>query len=51
MTRKHFVAVAATVAAIECKAMRKERAETFAATFAQANPRFDRARFMAACNA
>jgi hypothetical protein len=51
MTRKHFVAVAATVAAIEDTAKRAEQARHCATIFAGTNPRFDRARFLAACKA
>lgn len=49
-TRKHFIAAAATVAAIEDEKKRKEHAEILAEQFAKMNPRFDRARFFAACN-
>ena len=49
-TRKHFVAVATTVAAITDKAKRRRLAEHHAAIFAADNPRFDRSRFLSACN-
>jgi hypothetical protein len=50
MTRKHFVAAAETVAAIENLERRKTAAHSFAKEFARANPRFDRVRFFTACN-
>jgi hypothetical protein len=49
MSRKHFKAVAETVAKITDAAMRQQIAELLAAQFAMINPRFDRARFLAAC--
>jgi hypothetical protein len=49
MTRKHFIALAQTVAAIETPAKRREQARINADICAQSNPRFDRARFLAAC--
>jgi hypothetical protein len=49
-TKKHFIAAAQTVAAIENETKRKEHAEILAAQFARENPRFDRARFFSACN-
>jgi hypothetical protein len=49
-TRKHFVAVAQTVAAITDPRKRAELAQHHAAIFAADNPRFDRARFLSACN-
>jgi len=50
MSRKHFREVAAQIAesrAPLCE--RRKLADTFAAMFAKANPRFDRARFLSAC--
>ena len=49
MTRKHFKAIAATVSAIADLAERQKQAEFQANICAQTNPRFDRARFLAAC--
>jgi hypothetical protein len=49
MTKKTFVAVAATVAKIENLVARRAAAENFCVLFAKENPRFDRARFLAAC--
>ena len=48
-TRKHFIAAANAVAAISDLKKRREMAEHHAALFAAENPRFDRARFFAAC--
>jgi hypothetical protein len=48
-TRKHFVIVAALVAAITPAKKRAEFAAHHAAIFAAENPRFDRSRFLAAC--
>jgi len=49
MTKKHFIAMAAAIAKIKPKNKRKQLAEFNASEFAKFNPRFDRARFMAAC--
>lgn len=49
MTRKHFILAAATIKCIENLDERRKMAEFNAAQFAKANPRFDRARFLAAC--
>ena len=48
-TRKRFVAVAAQIAKIRTVSARKAEAEKFASVFAGENPRFDKARFFAAC--
>lgn len=49
MSRKHFVAIAAGIAAIADSKARKQAAYTLADTLASTNPRFNRARFLAAC--
>lgn len=49
-TRKHFIAAAELISRIENPAERKALAEHNATLFAKDNPRFDKARFMAACN-
>ena len=49
MSRKHFVAAAKVIAAIENLEKRKEMAEFQARLFAADNPRFDYMRFYAAC--
>jgi len=55
MTRKHFEAVAATIRKEWTAAPSHEHpaisriAQSMASTFAEVNPRFDRARFMDAC--
>lgn len=49
MTRKHFILIAETVAKIVNPIERREMAEHNAKICAKANPRFDRARFFAAC--
>jgi hypothetical protein len=48
-TRKHFIAVAATVSAIADKNERQKQAEFQAQIFAADNPRFDKGRFLSAC--
>ena len=50
MTRKHFRLIAAIIAKIENTTERRVMAELNAVTCARANPRFDRAKFFAACN-
>ena len=50
MSRKHFIALAAAVAAIADSANRRNVAELLAAVCASANPRFNRQRFYNACN-
>jgi hypothetical protein len=49
VSRKHFQQVANTVRAIENPKKRQEFADHHAALFSQRNPRFDHARFHAAC--
>lgn len=49
MTRKHFILVAEAIKRIENPTERREMAEFNANNFAKLNPRFDRARFFAAC--
>lgn len=49
MSRKHFIALAAAVAAIADTANRKQVAELLAAVCAAANPRFCRSRWYRAC--
>lgn len=49
MTRKHFAAIAAIVAQITVPNNRRETAHRFADWLKGDNPRFDRARFLAAC--
>jgi hypothetical protein len=49
LTRKTFIAVAATVSAIADKNEREKQANIQAIIFAANNPRFDLARFRAAC--
>jgi hypothetical protein len=51
ITRKTFVAVAATVSKLPSFTDRRQQAKTFADMFSAENPRFDRFRFFAACNA
>lgn len=50
MSRKHFQLFAETIAKIEDKTKRREQAETVAIVCTQANDRFNRAKFFAACN-
>jgi hypothetical protein len=50
MTRKHFRLIAAIIAKIENISERKAMAELNAVTCARSNPRFNRAKFFAACN-
>lgn len=49
MTKKHFIQVAKDIAALSNRKTAKMHAEFNANIFAKANPRFDRARFLAAC--
>lgn len=51
MSRKDYRAIAASFARVpaESKVLVREIAETLAHQLARDNPRFDRARFMAAC--
>jgi len=48
MTKKHFVAIAAAIAAIGNIVDRQDAAHAIADIAADANPRFDRARFLKA---
>lgn len=50
LTRKDFVIVAEIIAKLEDPTERKEMAEKHAVAFKKNNPRFDRSRFMTACN-
>lgn len=50
MTRKHFKLIAETVSKIKNKDERRKQAELQAQICREANPRFDRQRFFAACN-
>jgi hypothetical protein len=49
MSRKHFKAIAAAIAAILDPSDRRRIAEALADVCRESNPRFDRARFLAAC--
>ena len=49
-TKKDFIQAAKTILEIENSKKRKEIAEAYCTTFSQSNPRFDRAKFMTACN-
>jgi hypothetical protein len=49
MTRKHFREMAARLLAVADVASRREAAEAFASVAVKTNPRFDRAKFFAAC--
>lgn len=49
MSRKHFRSAAESIAKVKDATDKRTLAEAFAVQFSQANPRFDRARFMAAC--
>lgn len=50
MSKKHFEKAAAQIAAIGDNIMRRVLAEHFAHFFGWFNAKFDRAKFMAACN-
>jgi len=50
-TKQHFQVCAEMCATIKDEEERKDRAEWLASNFASSNPRFDRDRFMVACNA
>jgi hypothetical protein len=50
MTKQHFIAVADALSKIPDQAQRGAAAEALAGVFARANPRFDKQRFMDACN-
>lgn len=54
MTKKHFQIIAETIAAMpsfapNLRAQKESCARAFADRLARENPRFDRARFLAAC--
>ena len=49
MTKQHFIALAAEIARIPDMTSRKAAAEAVAAVAFQFNPRFDAAKFSAAC--
>lgn len=49
MTRKHFRQMATEVAAMADRTAARYMAESLAGMFSAANPRFNRALFMAAC--
>ena len=49
MTRKHFIIIAATVAHIADPDTRKHMTDTWVAVLSGENPRFDAAKFRAAC--
>ena len=51
MSKKHFVALAAEIAAIQPTEARQLAAEAVARVAARFNPAFDLDRFMSACNA
>ena len=49
MTRKHFILVAEIIKRIESLDERRKMAEFNAGRFANLNPRFNKAKFLAAC--
>jgi len=49
MTRKHFIALAKAISQIANMVDRQNTAHLVADVCRQANPNFDRARFLAAC--
>jgi hypothetical protein len=49
-TRKHFSMAANTIKAIKDPEERARHAESHASVYSKANPRFDRSKFMAACD-
>lgn len=49
MQHRHFACIAAIIAGIENVKERDKTAQRFADAFAGGNPRFDRARFLRAC--
>lgn len=49
MSRKHFVALAETIARIENNEVREQTARAVASVCAECNGRFDRGRFLRAC--
>jgi len=50
-TKKDFIQAAKTISEIENSEKRKEIAESYCVTFSRINPRFDKQRFLIACNA
>jgi len=50
-TRQHFIAAAHTVSLMANPAERARTARELCRTFSASNPRFDRARFLSACEA
>lgn len=50
MQHRHFATVATIIRALPDAGLRADVAEHFADSLASSNPRFDRARFLAACN-
>lgn len=51
MSKKHFEILAAEIRQIADNAAREQAAHVVARACARINPRFDMARFLAACNA
>ena len=51
MTRKHFVLIAEVISRMENDKARYDVASDMAYELSTVNPRFERARFMSACNA
>lgn len=49
MSRKHFIQLALAIKAISNEGERRRTAELIATVCQSSNPRFDRARFLAAC--
>ncbi len=49
MTRKHFILIAQTVALVADPDARAQMADTWVTVLAGENPRFDAAKFRAAC--
>lgn len=49
MTRKHFIQMANIIKANQDLSVRKQSAEDFARMAKQANPRFDKEKFLKAC--
>ncbi len=50
MTKKHFIATAKDIAALANRKNAKVHAKFMASQFAKMNPRFDKSRFLTACN-
>ena len=49
MTKKDYELIAGTIRDMPVRKIRREMAEAFATNLYATNPRFDRARFIAAC--